>query len=107
MPEMWAAMPGEPCTAKVVETAEMAAEMSTEVTAEMSATVAPETATTVTTTAMSATVAAASPRESAAGQHGCQQDNSHSDHRPRHWHPRRAVSFRKPKEDAWRNQKFP
>jgi hypothetical protein len=98
MPEMWAAMPGEPCTAKVVETAEMsavevAAEMSAEVTAEMSATVAPEMDTTVTTTAMSPTVAAASPRESAARQHGCQQDNSHSDHRPRHWHPRRAVSF--------------
>ena len=98
MPEMWAAMPGEPCTAKVVETPEMsavevAAEMSAEVTAEMSATVAPEMATTVTTTAMSPTVAAASPRESAARQHGCQQDNSHSDHRPRHWHPRRAVSF--------------
>jgi len=97
MPEMWAAMPGEPCTAKVVETAEMsavevAAEMSAEVTAEMSATVAPEMATTVTTTAMSPTVAAA-PRKSAARQHGCQQDNSHSDHRPRHWHPRRAVSF--------------
>ena len=101
MPEMWAAMPGEPCTAKVVETTEMsavevAAEMSAEVTAEMSATVAPEMATTVTTTAMSTTVAAASPRESAARQHGCQQDNSHSDHRPRHWHPRRAVLFRKP-----------
>ena len=62
MPEMWAAMPGEPCTAKVVETTEMsavevAAEMSAEVTAEMSATVAPEMATTVTTTAMSTTVA--------------------------------------------------
>jgi len=94
MPEMWAAMPGEPCTAKVVETAEMSAvEVAAEMTAEVSATVAPEMATTVTTTAMSPTVAAASPRESAARQHGCQQDNSHSDHRPRHWHPRRAVSF--------------
>ena len=94
MPEMWAAMPGEPCTAKVVETTEMSAvEVAAEMTAEVSATVAPEMATTVTTTAMSPTVAAASPRESAARQHGCQQDNSHSDHRPRHWHPRRAVSF--------------
>ena len=94
MAEMRAAMPGEPCTAKVVETTEMSAvEVAAEVTAEMSATVAPEMATTVTTTAMSTTVAAASPRESAARQHGCQQDNSHSDHRPRHWHPRRAVSF--------------
>ena len=88
MAEMRAAMPGEPCTAKVVETAEMsavdvAAEMSAEATAEVSATVATE---------MSSTAS----RESAARQHGCQQDNSHSDHRPRHWHPRRAVLFRKP-----------
>ena len=98
MPEMWAAMPGEPCTAKVVETTEMsavevAAEMSTEVTAAVAPEMATTVTTTVTTTAMSTTVAAASPRESAARQHGCQQDNSHSDHRPRHWHPRRAVSF--------------
>src|SRR6516162_8977132 len=100
MAEMRAAMPGEPCTAKVVETAEMsavdvAAEMSAEVTAEVSATVATEMSSTVTTAAMSPTVAAAS-RESAARQHGCQQDNSHSDPRPRHWHPRRADLFRKP-----------
>jgi len=93
MPEMWAAMPGEPCTAKVVETAEMSAvDVAAEMSAEVSATVATEMSSTVTTAAMSPTVAAAS-RESAARQHGCQQDNSHSDHRPRHWHPRRAVSF--------------
>ena len=95
MPEMWAAMPGEPCTAKVVETAEMSAvDVAAEMSAEVTATVATEMSSTVTTAAMSATVAAA-PRKSAARQHGCQQDNSHSDHRPRHWHPRRAVSFRK------------
>ena len=93
MPEMWAAMPGEPCIAKVVETAEMSAvDVAAEMSAEVSATVATEMSSTVTTAAMSPTVAAAS-RESAARQHGCQQDNSHSDHRPRHWHPRRAVSF--------------
>ena len=96
MAEMRAAMPGEPCTAKVVETTEMSAvEVAAEMTAEVSATVATEMSSTVTTAAMSPTVAAAS-RESAARQHGCQQDNSHSDHRPRHWHPRRAVLFRKP-----------
>jgi hypothetical protein len=96
MAEMRAAMPGEPCTAKVVETAEMSAvDVAAEMSAEVSATVATEMSSTVTTAAMSPTVAAAS-RESAARQHGCQQDNSHSDHRPRHWHPRRAVLFRKP-----------
>ena len=95
MAEMRAAMPGESCTANVVETAEMSdVDMAPEMAAEMTTTVATEMSSTVTTAAMSATVAAA-PRKSAARQHGCQQDNSHSDHRPRHWHPRRAVSFRK------------
>jgi len=98
MAEMRAAMPGEPCTAKVVETAEMSAvDVAAEVTAEVSATVATEMSSTVTTAAMSPTpTVAAASRESAARQHGCQQDTSHSDPRHRHWHPRRAVLFRKP-----------